>query len=128
MGATRVFVAVVVLVASSGCSAFMAGSGTEVPDLGVLQKGASREAIHAEFGSPARTSDSGQTEYFVTELGDPPDGDRAAGQAAMAVLSLGTSEMITISQEQARRKDIIPLEIIVEYDGDRARRITIQER
>lgn len=124
----RSSVAIAVLAATTSCSAVMAGSGTETPDLSVLKKGASRETIHAEFGTPARRDDRGRVEYFYTELGDPPDGARAADQAVLAVLSLGTSELILTPAEAARQKDVIPLEIIVEYDGDRADRIVIQDR
>ena len=110
-----------------GCSAVMAGSGTPPPNMTVLKKGALRAEIQKELGTPTKVSSDERVEYYYREIGDTAAPGRAANLAFWSIFSLGFNEIILLPRETARSRDIIDLEIIVEYDSGRAKRITIQE-
>lgn len=81
----------------SGCSVGMALSGSENPDLGAIRTGASRGEIELHLGSPIKSTllEGGQrADLYEYEIGNEPSAGRAAGHAAMDVLTLGIWEIV----------------------------------
>ena len=81
----------------SGCSVGMALSGSQNPDLGAVRTGATRGEIELHLGSPVRSTllDGGRrADVYQYEVGNEPSAGRAAGHAAMDVLTLGIWEIV----------------------------------
>jgi hypothetical protein len=81
----------------SGCSVGMALSGSENPNLGAVRTGASRGEIELHLGSPIKSTllEAGQrADVYAYEIGNEPSAGRAAGHAAMDVLTLGIWEIV----------------------------------
>ncbi len=82
----------------TGCSVFMAATGSKTPNLSVLQVGAHRGTVELELGPPTKISINDSTgattavyEYWT---GDDPDTGRAILHGALDVLTLGLWEVI----------------------------------
>ena len=80
----------------TGCSVGMAMSGKPDPNLSVLEIGQSRDIVILNIGQPTRTSatENGRTDVFELERGNQQSVGRAAGHAAMDVLTLGLWEIV----------------------------------
>lgn len=80
----------------TGCSVGMAMSGKPDPNLGVLEIGQSRDIVLLNIGQPTRTSatEKGRTDVFELERGNEQSVGRAAGHAAMDVLTFGLWEIV----------------------------------
>jgi hypothetical protein len=81
----------------SGCSVGMALSGSQNPDLGAIRTGATRGEIELHLGSPIRSTllEGGRrADVYQYEVGNEPSAGRAAGHAAMDVLTLGIWEIV----------------------------------
>ena len=81
----------------SGCSVGMALSGSQNPDLGAVRTGATRGEIELHLGSPVRSTllEGGRrADVYEYEVGNEPSAGRAAGHAAMDVLTLGIWEIV----------------------------------
>ena len=80
----------------TGCSVGMAMSGKPDPNLGVLEIGQNRDIVLLNIGQPTRTSatENGRTDVFELERGNEQSVGRAAGHAAMDVLTFGLWELV----------------------------------
>ena len=80
----------------SGCSVGMAMSGKKEPDLGAIRVGATRGEVELQLGPPVaiREVDGYRTDQYAYEIGNAPSAGRAAGHAAMGVLTLGLWEIV----------------------------------
>lgn len=79
------------------CSVGMAMSGSDNPDLGAIRVGASRGEVEMHLGSPVRSAtvaERRRTDIYEYEIGNEPSAGRAAGHAAMDVLTLGVWELV----------------------------------
>lgn len=74
----RVFFAALAALALGNCSSYMAATGEEKRDLGILAPGTTRDAILAEFGTPV----SSINEPVTTQTQQPASDDSAAQPAA----------------------------------------------
>jgi hypothetical protein len=75
----------------------MALSGSQNPDLGAVRTGAARGEVELHLGSPVRSTllDGGRrADVYQYEVGNEPSAGRAAGHAAMDVLTLGIWEIV----------------------------------
>jgi hypothetical protein len=81
----------------SACSVGMALSGSENPDLGAIQVGASRGEVEMHLGSPRNSTtlgDGRRADIYEYEIGNEPSAARAIGHGAMDVMTLGLWEVI----------------------------------
>ncbi|MBC6497671.1 MAG: hypothetical protein GDA54_05055 [Alphaproteobacteria bacterium GM7ARS4] len=86
-----------VSMAVSGCSVYMAAVGSDEKNVAFLRKGVEREAVEFHLGNPRRVnqnSDGTTTHIFEYEIGNEPSLGRAAGHAAMDVLTFGLWEIV----------------------------------
>ncbi len=94
-----------------GCSVFMAASGSQTPNLHVLEPGTSKKRIEQELGKPIRQRrlrwDNEATYQFFTN--DEPNYGRATSYAVLAGFTMGLSEVITSPLEavQGDRHEIV---------------------
>lgn len=101
----RVLAALLALSVLPACSVYMAASGEEKRDLGILAPGTTRDAILAEFGTPTATEKTEAEHYdifrFVQGRSTGSNVGRAVFYGAAAVLTLGLSEVVTTPVEGA---------------------------
>ena len=81
----------------SGCSVVMAATASEEPNLTVLRKGTTRNALEAEIGKPIfstreRTHDYATYQYFT---GDEASYQRAAVYTVLDIVTVGVAEIFT---------------------------------
>ena len=108
----RLLVCAMLLAPTAGCSVYMAASGEEKRDLGVLTPGTHRDVVVSEFGMPVASVnemspiEGGGTElrrYDVFSFTQGRSGASNAGRAifygAAAVFTLGLSEVIMTPAE-----------------------------
>ena len=109
----------------AGCAVGMAAAGKEQPNLAVCRIGASITDIERELGAPVRSRElpAGDQEcIYEYELGNAPSPGRAAGHAALDVLTFGLWEVIGTPIEMIGGSKY---QLIVVYDVEgRAREIT----
>ena len=89
--------ALLAMVALTGCSVGMALSGSENPDLGAVQVGATRGEVEMQLGSPIKTAtldDGNRVDIYEYEIGNEPSAGRAIGHGVMDVLTFGAWEII----------------------------------
>ena len=85
------------VVAQTACSVGMAMSGQPEPNVSALSVGQPRSIVIMNLGSqPASTqaTEEGRVDIFQLERGNAPSVGRAAGHAAMDVLTLGAWELV----------------------------------
>ena len=75
----KVLALVVLMAMLSGCSAYMAASGTRDPDLGAIRVGATRGEVELQLGPPVEITESeGQrVDLYAYEIGNNPSAGRA---------------------------------------------------
>ena len=101
----------------TGCSVGMAMSGKPDPNISVLEIGQSRDIVILNLGQPTRTSatEEGRTDVFYLERGNQQSVGRAAGHAAMDVLTFGLWEIIGTPIEGFTGDEFM---LSIEYDGN----------
>lgn len=80
-----------------GCSIFMAMSGEQEPDLGVVKLGAHRTEVELQLGSPVTVvtmEDGIRLDTYEYQIGNEPSGGRAIGHGVMDLLTAGLWEII----------------------------------
>lgn len=89
---------------TSGCSAIMAASGNETPDLSVLHQGTPRKQIETVLGKPLSRIRNGTGDVFTYQYfdADPANSRRAAFNAGLALVTLGFSEIVTAPAEMVQ--------------------------
>jgi hypothetical protein len=89
------------LIVGTGCSVFMAASGSTTPDLSILEPGTSRKVIEQTLGKPLRQRrlkwENEATYQFFTN--DEPNYGRATSYAFLAGMTMGLSEVVTAPLE-----------------------------
>jgi len=103
----------------SACSVGMAISGDENPNLAVCTEGSTRLEIERELGAPKTTELYDDGTYQCTyeyELGDEPSAGRAAGHAALDVLTFGIWEIAGTPTELSMG-DRFELTVVYGEDG-----------
>lgn len=80
----------------SGCSVGMAMVGKPDPNIGVLSVGQDRGVVLLNLGQPSQTltTETGRMDVFHLERGNQQSIGRAAGHAAMDVLTFGIWEIV----------------------------------
>ena len=114
------------LVTISGCSVGMAMTGKPDPNIGVLSVGKDRGVVLLNLGQPAQTlaSETGRTDVFHLERGNEQSVGRAAGHAAMDVLTLGLWEVVGTPIEGFAGDEFT---VSVDYDqGDKVKKVNTQ--
>jgi hypothetical protein len=96
----------------TGCSVGMAMSGSDAPDLSVVQSGADRGTVELQLGSPVDvvTNDEGCSVCkYEFETGNEPSAGRAAFHGAMDVLTLGIWELVGTPVEgfQGKKRQVM---------------------
>lgn len=108
---SKIFLSVGLLGLLTGCSVFMAASGSTTPDLSVLEPGTSRKVIERELGKPLKQRrlkwENEATYQFFTN--DQPNYGRATSYAFLAGMTMGLSEFVTapIEAVQGDRHEIV---------------------
>ena len=102
----------------TGCSVGMAMSGSEAPDLSVVQPGADRGTVELQLGSPVdvvTNDEGGSVCKYEFETGNEPSAGRAVFHGAMDVLTLGVWEIIGTPVEgfQGEKR-----QVMITYDQD----------
>jgi hypothetical protein len=100
----------------TGCSVGMALSGSDAPDLSVVQPGADRGTVELQLGSPVDvvTNDEGCTVCkYEFETGNEPSAGRAVFHGAMDVLTFGAWEIIGTPIEGFQGKK---RQVMITYD------------
>jgi hypothetical protein len=89
---------------SSGCSAIMAASSNDTPDLTVLRPGTSRAQVEAVLGKPISRIRTGASDVFTYQYidADPANTRRAVVNATLAVVTLGISELVMTPAEMVQ--------------------------
>ena len=101
------FIIALSLIVLSGCSAVIARTGIEGTDLSRIRVGAARMDVEFVLGPPVSsvTDPDGTVRYSYGYRAEfPPDKERAGTNAALAVVSLGLSELITTPLEVAKAR------------------------
>ena len=117
-----------VFLMQTGCSAIMAASGEQDPDLSIVRVGATRAEVELQLGEPYKVQRLGEREvaYYEFEVGDEPSAGRSMGHAVMFVATLGVWELIFTPVEATRGDDH---KVVISYDGqDRVTAIQDPER
>lgn len=121
---SRLGAVLALMLALAGCAVGMAAAGKEQPNLAVCRIGASITDIERELGAPVRSRDlpaGGQECIYEYELGNAPSPGRAAGHAALDVVTFGLWEVIGTPIEMIGASKY---QLIVVYDAEgRAREI-----
>lgn len=71
-------------------------SGKKTPDLGAVRVGATRGEVELQLGAPVKSTtldDKSRIDVYEYEVGNDPSAGRAAGHAALDVLTLGLWEI-----------------------------------
>lgn len=100
---------------ATGCSVFMAASGTPDANIGAITIGQPRETVLVHLGQPARTvqNEGGMLDVFELERGNEPSIGRAALHGAMDLLTFGAWEIIATPMEAFAGEKY---QLTVEYD------------
>ena len=111
------YLMVLTLLFVQGCSVGMALYGRPDPDFGALQPGQDREAVIKNLGQPSLMTSSGRErrDVFYLEPGNEPSYARAAGHAAMDVVTAGFWELIGTPIEGLFVSDKVT--VTVDYDS-----------
>ena len=91
-------------IALTNCSVGMAMSGKKTPDLGAVRVGATRGEVELQLGAPVKSTtldDKSRIDVYEYEVGNDPSAGRAAGHAALDVLTLGLWEIAGGSRREA---------------------------
>lgn len=94
----------------------MATQGSHKPDLSALDERAKRNRIETALGQPIKTQreeDGYRIDTYRYEIGNEPSAGRAAGHAALDVLTLGIWELAGTPIEASQGTEY---EAIVTYD------------
>jgi hypothetical protein len=97
--------ALLLSVALSACSVFMAASGKKTPNLDLLGFGQNRSLVESELGRPrGNASLPGGASLFVYRYvrGEDPSYGRALGHLVLDAATLGAAEVITTPMEALR--------------------------
>ncbi len=80
----------------SACSVGMALSGKKDPNLSVIKKGADRQEIEMQLGTPQQVAivEDNTVATYEYEIGNEPSAGRAIGHGAMDILTLGLWEIV----------------------------------
>lgn len=111
------FVLLYFLVVLQACSVGMAMSGKPDPNIGTLEIGQKRDIVLLNLGQPTKTfaKEGIRTDVFHLERGNQPSAGRAAGHAAMDVLTLGLWEVVGTPIEGFSGDTFT---VSIEYDAD----------
>lgn len=93
-----------ITLATSGCSAMMAATGSDSPDLSVLRAGTPRKTVQASLGRPTSSIRTGYGDEVTFQYftGDEPNMRRAAVYAVLTGVTLGLAEVVTAPAEMVQ--------------------------
>lgn len=121
-------VVLVLLVPLGGCSAGMALSGTETPDVSYCTVGENRSDIELEMGPPLTVEDlpdGSQVCTYEYVVGNEASPERAIAHGSMSVMTFGLWELVGTPLEAGRGQ---AYRMTVTYDADgRADEVVITE-
>lgn len=102
----------------SGCSVYMATQGEHNPDVTAVDEGVKRARVEAALGQPItrqRGEEGERIDTYYYEIGNEPSAGRAAGHAALDVLTLGLWELAGTPIEAVQGEKY---EAVVTYDDE----------
>jgi len=106
---------IVVLLATSGCSVFMAASGPREPDFSKIAIGATRAEVHHELGKPTEliSHPNGTRELYEFQIGNGASYKRAFANAGLDLMTVFLFEIYSTRAEQNRAK---VYNIVIEFN------------
>jgi len=127
MRVKRLFFFLLLVVALSGCSIFMAMHGKRDPNLSVLRIGQDRAVVIANLGEPEKTilTENGRIDVFRLQRGNAPSAGRALAHGALDLLTFGGWEIIGTPIEAMQGETFT---LTIEYDkNDKVKKVITGE-
>jgi len=127
MRVKRLFFFLLLVVALSGCSIFMAMHGKRDPNLSVLRIGQDRAVVIANLGEPEKTilTENGRVDVFRLQRGNAPSAGRALAHGALDLLTFGGWEIIGTPIEAMQGETFT---LTIEYDkNDKVKKVITGE-